>query len=200
MASGLKVCPVVLAGGQSRRMGRDKALLQLPDGQTLLQRAQSLLRNLRAPGDVEFLPPLVSGDRPGGIADSAVARGPLGGLRSVAEHLRREQIACDALLAIPVDMPLLGAEQLEKLCAEGIGSGEGALCFGRCYLPLWLRLDESSRDYLQGAITPGNDASIKALIRELGGRQLEMPPGNWHINLNRPDEFSEIYGAVIFEN
>ncbi|WP_308366166.1 MULTISPECIES: NTP transferase domain-containing protein [unclassified Microbulbifer] len=190
----MKVCPVVLAGGQSRRMGRDKALLQLPGGQTLLQRAQSLLSNLRA-RNVEFLPPLVSGNRSGGIADSTVARGPLGGLHSVAEHLRREQIACDALLAIPVDMPLLGAEQLEQLCAEGVGSGERALCFGRCYLPLWLRLDESGRDYLQGAITPGNEASIKALIRESGGRQLEMPPGNWHLNVNRPQEFAEICGA-----
>ncbi|MBB3059653.1 molybdenum cofactor guanylyltransferase [Microbulbifer rhizosphaerae] len=191
----MKVCPVILAGGQSRRMGRDKALLQLPGGQTLLQRAQSLLSSLHAAAGVEFLPPLVSGNRPSGIADSEPVRGPLGGLHAVAEHLRREQIACDALLAIPVDMPLLGAEQLEKLCAEGVGSGEGALCFGRCYLPLWLRLDESSRDCLQGAITPGKEASVKALVRELGGRQLEMPPGNWHINVNRPEEFAEIYGA-----
>ena len=191
----MKVCPVVLAGGQSRRMGRDKALLQLPDGRTLLQRAQSLLCSLRVPG-VEFLPPLVSGDRPGGIADSALARGPLGGLHAVAGHIRRENIACDALLVIPVDMPLLGVEQLEKLCAEGTGIEARALCFGRCYLPLWLRLDEFSLEYLQRAITSEKEASVKALIRELGGRQLEIPPGNWHRNVNCPQEFAEIHQAL----
>lgn len=188
----MKVCPVVLAGGQSRRMGRDKALLQLPGGQTLLQRAQSLLHNLRAPGNVEFRPPLVSGNRPGGIADSAVARGPLGGLHSVAEHLRREEIACDALLAIPVDMPLLGTEQLEQLCVEGVGSGEGALCFGRCYLPFWLRLDRCSRSYLRESMEGKKEASVRGLLSYLQGRQLPVPEGNWHINVNCPQEFEAL--------
>jgi len=185
---------VLLAGGQSRRMGRDKAQLQLPDGQTLLQRAESLLRSLCASEAVQFLPPLISGDRPGGVADSASGRGPLGGLHSVCEYLPEKNVACDALLAIPVDMPFLHAELLEKLCLEGAGGGVGALCFGRCHLPLWLRLDESSRDYLRGFMEGKKETSVRALVRQLGGRQLEMPPGNWHLNVNRPEEFAEACG------
>lgn len=185
----LRVCPVLLAGGRSRRMGRDKAQLQLADGQTLLQRAESLLRGLDAEG-LQFLPPLLSGDRPGGIADRLADSGPLGGLHSVAEYLHEGKTPCDALLSISVDMPLLQARQLQSLCAAGFSSGAGAACFGRCHLPLWLRLDGRSRACLLELVR--EQASVRELIRRLDGRQLEMPPGDWHINVNRPQEFAAL--------
>ncbi len=190
--SQLRLCPVLLAGGRSRRMGRDKAQLQLPNGQTLLQRAESLLRGLNADG-LQFLPPLVSGDRPGGIADRVPDSGPLGGIYSVAEYLREEKIPCDALLAIPVDMPLLQARQLRDLCVAGSSSGASAACFGRCYLPLWLRLDGRSRACLRELVRGEGEASVRELLGRLGGRQLEMPPGDWHINVNRAQDFSDLF-------
>ncbi|WP_250458940.1 molybdenum cofactor guanylyltransferase [Microbulbifer litoralis] len=191
MVSRLSVCPLVLAGGRSRRMGRDKAQLRLASGQTLLARAESLLRSLRVPG-LEFLPPLTSGDRPGGIADRVPDRGPLGGLHAVAHFLQERQVRCDALLVIPVDMPLLQRAQLEALCCAGPESGAGALCFDRFYLPLWLRLDERCRNYLRAAVERPETPPVRALIATLGGCQLRKPLGDWHQNVNTMREFSNL--------
>ncbi|MCW8125816.1 molybdenum cofactor guanylyltransferase [Microbulbifer halophilus] len=188
----MRICPLVLAGGRSRRMGRDKAQMQLADGQTLLVHAETLLRRMRAPAGAALLPPLISGDRPGGIADPVPDCGPLGGLHAAAEHLRRERIHCDVLLAIPVDMPLLRRAQLQTLCSEGLANRAGALCFERCYLPLWLRLDEPSRDYLRGAVAEREKPSVRALIEAVSGRQLPKPPGDWHKNVNTMREFADL--------
>lgn len=92
-------------------------------------------------------------------------------------------------------MPLLNAELLQQLCVEGANRGEKALCFGRCYLPLWLRLDETSQSYLRQFIAGEKDASVGALVKELGG-QLEMPPGDWHRNVNHPQDFKHIYHSA----
>ena len=59
---GLSFTGVVLAGGRSSRMGRDKALLEI-DGCTLLDRAVALLHEAGAATVI------VSGDRPGAIGD-----------------------------------------------------------------------------------------------------------------------------------
>lgn len=176
-------------------MGRDKAQLRLADGQTLLARAESLLANLRMSG-VAFPKPLVSGDRPGGITDPVPDRGPLGGLHAAAEYLRRKGGHCDALLAIPVDMPLLQGALLERLCREGLESDAGALCFERCYLPLWLRLDERSREYLRRAVDGREAPSVRALIEAVGGHSLPKPLGDWHKNVNTLREFSEVSGST----
>jgi len=184
----LRICPVVLAGGQSRRMGRDKARLLLPGGETLLQRALGLFAALPALDGVELLPPRVSG--PGGIADCGPACGPLGGLWAVSEHLRAAQVPCDGLLVVPVDMPLLQAAQLLSLC-RAAQAGAPAACLGRYWLPLWLRLGEFSRAYL-GRVAAGRGArSLCALFAALDGRQLPVPAGGWHCNVNRPQEFEQ---------
>lgn len=88
---------VVLAGGQSSRMDRDKALIEV-DGITMLDRAIALLR----PHAKEVL---VIGDprkyTPGHatvIADDLPGKGPLGGLVTALKHARYVRIivlACD---------------------------------------------------------------------------------------------------------
>jgi len=100
---------VVLAGGRSRRMGRDKALLDW-QGRTLLEHA---VARFAAAG---IAPVVVSGERPAqaGIPDTHAEAGPLAGLLAVARaHPGRW------LVAVPVDMPLLPAAWLAQLAREG---------------------------------------------------------------------------------
>ena len=190
-AGSRSVCPVVLAGGLSSRMGRDKALLKLPYGETLLARARNLLTTLPPPAGVEFMPVLVSGARPGGVPDRVPEVGPLGGLQAIARHLQEEGRDCDALLVIPVDMPLLGRGELRTLCAAG-QSVEQAVCFGDFYLPAWLPLNARTRRYLDAAVVGDAIASIRALYGFLGCMQLPVPQGDWHLNANQPDDFIRI--------
>ena len=189
---------MVLAGGQSRRMGRDKATLLLPTGQTLLQRAQALVRSLEDQNGLRFLPALVSGKVDSGIADAVPDRGPLAGLYSVSRFLQQRGMPCDALLVVPVDMPLLRRADLQKLCEEGTGIGAHAVCFGSYHFPLWLRLNRHSLKYLREFIQGARDGAVHSLMRHLDGRRLEVPTGNWHLNVNRPHEFASLCDTVEF--
>ncbi|MDO1529431.1 NTP transferase domain-containing protein [Fulvimonas sp. R45] len=156
---------VVLAGGRSTRMGRDKALLDW-QGRPLLERR---LDALRASGvdDVR-----VSGDRPAyqGVADAQPGLGPLAGLAAVAEATAGEA----ELLVIPVDMPLLGAALLRRLRME-----QPAACGLRCaghVLPMRLRLDPASRALL-AALLRGREPrqrSLRALQQALDCAEIAL--------------------------
>ena len=90
---------IVLAGGRSRRMGRDKTALELA-GQTLPDRAAAVLRECFA----EVLI-IRHDDRPG--------LGPIGGLQTA---LRRVQT--DALFVVAGDMPWLEAGLIRQMAGE----------------------------------------------------------------------------------
>lgn len=107
----MELSALILAGGESRRMGRNKAWLEL-DGKPLLRLALDKVRALgiqevfvsgRAGEDYSALPCPVLFDQVPGL-------GPLGGIeRGLAE--------CTAplLLVLPVDLPFLTTDFLRKL-------------------------------------------------------------------------------------
>ncbi len=96
------IAGVILAGGQSSRMGVDKSQLTFKN-QTLLERAHNLLIQ----SSIE--PVFISG--PNGIQDRYNNIGPLGGILSCLTQLTEYNY----ILFTPVDMPLLKKEILEKL-------------------------------------------------------------------------------------
>lgn len=107
---------LLLAGGRSRRMGRDKALLPHPEtGVALLTRQAAVLRAagcsevlLAAPAERAYALP---GARR--IDDAALDRGPLGGL--VAGLAAAES---PLVLVLAVDLPRVDAELLRSLVAN----------------------------------------------------------------------------------
>lgn len=98
----VKIAGIVLAGGQSLRMGQDKAMLTI-DQHTLLVRAFNLLKQ------VGLSDCFVSGDYPDFpcITDKHSGLGPLAGIAACTEHLFYDY---NALFIMPVDMPLLAAQ------------------------------------------------------------------------------------------
>ena len=111
---------VLLAGGESRRMGRDKATIEL-GGRPLWERQLELLRAVRPekifvsarsapswlPNDVELL------------VDDAPSHGPLSGLTKGLAAMRTPH-----LLVLAVDMPFMTAGELRSLLGrvnEGCG-------------------------------------------------------------------------------
>lgn len=95
---------VVLAGGQSQRMGADKALLEF-QGSTLLHHQVQLLSNLCSHV-------IVSGEYVGFdcVPDATERCGPLGGIYSAVK-----QFPTSALLVMPVDMPQVAELHLRAL-------------------------------------------------------------------------------------
>ena len=112
---------VLLAGGKSSRMGRDKSALPV-NGEPLWQRQLAVLH---ATGPAEIF---ISGKSDGPYADCGVEIladefpdcGPLGG---IATALRR--CTAERLLVLAVDMPTMTAAFLRTLVEESQRAGKG---------------------------------------------------------------------------
>ena len=91
---------LILAGGRSRRMGRDKA--------SLIWRGHSLLDHARRLAQAAGADPVLISGRKDGLADPLPDLGPAGGVLALVRHW---QAAVDCLparwLLLPVDMPAL---------------------------------------------------------------------------------------------
>ncbi|MFH1735552.1 MAG: molybdenum cofactor guanylyltransferase [bacterium] len=109
------ITPYILAGGQSRRMGQDKRWLEWND-RKLIDIAIDLAQ------EATGLSPILVGDTFEDstyrgckiIPDTAPQKGPLGGLVAALRDCQSEW-----LLALPVDMPRLGAVDLHALISPG---------------------------------------------------------------------------------
>lgn len=176
MADGL--LGVVLAGGRSSRMGRDKALLEI-DGVSLLARAIALLHEAGAERVV------VSGDRPqfSGVPDVAEGRGPVGGIVSVlAAH------PGSALVAIPVDQPKLDAHSLRQLI-EALEHAPAA-CFEAHPLPWAARVDEGLRAAIDAAFVERPQGPSMHRLHELcGGVAIPVSSAVVLGNVNTPADW-----------
>jgi len=107
---------IVLAGGQSRRMGADKAFVTL-DGQQLIERVMGALRQVCG----EII--VVSSDtrpyamlRARMVLDSIPSFGAIAGL-----HAALQAMDTDLGVAVAVDMPLLSAPLLRAMVEAAAG-------------------------------------------------------------------------------
>ena len=113
---------VLLAGGESRRMGTDKATFPFR-GRPLWQNQVELLRRLN-PAEIFISARTDPKWRPQDVmfvADVPPSRGPLSGLASSMNRM-----STSYLLALAIDMPRMSSEYLEFLCAQ-IDCGRGVL-------------------------------------------------------------------------
>lgn len=175
---------VLLAGGRSSRMGRDKALLPWGNG-TLLTHLHALLRTAGASEIV------VSGDRPElhGVPDADPGTGPVGALAQLAPRLRD-----GAWIVAPVDMPLLSADLLRAL----LPIGAECVCVEEHALPMGLRLDARTRAVMaEIGARHGRERSLRGLQERLKTVHLPQPPWRDVLrNCNTPEEWDALRHAM----
>lgn len=177
----------VLAGGQSSRMGRDKALLPYR-GTTLVEYMASLVRE--AVGSVALIGDPAKFGRFGlpVIADEIPGRGPAGGIYTA---LRSCQTDWNLILACDMpDVPLSllrdlvrAAERAERACiaATGPDSRPEPLCavyHRRCVPAL-------------GRAIQDNRLKMRELLNEIGWAGLSASSAAL-ANVNTPEEWSEL--------
>jgi molybdenum cofactor guanylyltransferase len=110
----MNVSAVLLAGGESRRMGRDKASV-LFRGKPLWQVQLELLRKLH-PAEILVSARTDPSWRPGDlhfVADIPPSQGPLSGLAASLA-----QLGSTHLLALAIDMPFMSESYLQYLCQQ----------------------------------------------------------------------------------
>ena len=185
-------CGLILAGGLSTRMGTDKAQLYR-NQQTMLEYSQSLLESL----GLEIL--VSGGDK--GLPDIVHQAGPLGGIYSA---INQHQLEGDALLILPVDMPLLTPQVLQQLVGVGEASGS-AVCYQGCYLPLYLPVNTALIDYLK-KVFPSEalgvsimPRSINRMLAAVGVTQLHIADDQVLSNANTPEEWRTIKSLIVPE-
>ena len=157
---------VILSGGQSRRMGRDKAGLSLA-GQSFLDRMTKELSPL-------FDGIYVSVDRPGRypgcreLPDLRPGQGPLAGLE--AAFLRT---GTEAVFLTAVDLPFASPDLARRVLA---GAGDGDACVIRRrdggVEPLFALYRRSCLPALTACLDEGRRA-VKALLDRVDCRWLE---------------------------
>lgn len=158
----MNISAVLLAGGESRRMGQDKATLPFR-GKSLWQIQLDLLRKLQpaqilvsARTDPDWRPPEVEF-----VADEQPGRGPLSG---IATTLSR--ITTGHLLALAIDMPFMTANYLRSLC-ERVESNHGVLpVIGNRAEPLAAIYPRDAYVDFVDALS-GRDFSLQSLARKL---------------------------------
>ena len=186
----MKFSAVLLAGGESRRMGEDKATIRFRKD-LLWQIQLDLLRKLQPselfvsaqidpswrPMDVQF------------IADDPPSRGPLSGIAAA--------LACttaDHLLVLGIDMPFMTANYLRALCEQTQpGCGVVPVIESRAEPLAAVYPREVCHDVV--ATLSGNDFSLQSLISKLiAANKLEPVQVSkeekalFH-NLNEPRDF-----------
>ncbi|MBI2782643.1 MAG: NTP transferase domain-containing protein [Gammaproteobacteria bacterium] len=171
----MKAIGALLAGGQSRRMGTDKALLPVGAG-TLLDHMTARLRAL------DLAEVVVCRDAPGCIADRIPGQGPLGALHSLGIHYPGRD-----LLVVPVDMPLLSAATLAALLTAS-NESQRPRHYAGYLLPLWLPLSPAAMRAIETRVTdPAADRSLAVLLRTLSAAAIRPPgPPEEFANVNTP--------------
>lgn len=186
---------LVLAGGKSTRMGRDKAGLVL-EGETLLGRHMDLLRRLGA-GRV-MVSRAVSESIPGAdriLVDREPGRGP-------AEGLALALAACgnSHLMVMAVDLPGLDVDWGRELVARAAPGRGVAPKTGRGWEPLAAVYPVEAAPELESRICAGRfglQAWLDAAV--VAGWLDAWEPGpaadRWFRNVNTPDDWRDISGS-----
>lgn len=188
----------VLCGGESRRMGADKAALVV-EGERLVERVARRLSTAADPVVVASGGPGRLGPLPWDeVADDRPGRGPLGGLVAVLDTSPHALVA-----VVAVDLPLASAPLLRWLAEQW--TGEDAL----------IPLDEDGRrqplhavytrriaPHLRAAL----DGNVLAIGRALEGLDVRLVPAlewgaagierGWALNLNTAHDLDSVRAFV----
>lgn len=183
------VTGVLLAGGKSRRMGQDKALLQL-DGMTLFERSLLLLQQF-------FSHILIAGERPDlersgvpAIADFYPGSA-LGGI-----HTGLFAAETDWIFVAPCDMPYPDARIVTRLLAERNGFDAVVPRTPEGYEPVFALYHKNCLTQME-AMLQQNEFRIYDFYQRIRIRYLESAdlPEGWErslINLNTPAQLARI--------
>jgi molybdopterin-guanine dinucleotide biosynthesis protein A len=183
---------LLLAGGESRRMGRDKAAVVFGD-EPLWRRQLRILRDLgpekvfvSARTESSWLPPGTEL-----LLDEPPSRGPLSGLTKALVQMQTSH-----LLVLAVDMPFVTREHLRLLCSLAEpGCGVVPIIGERTEPLAAIYPAEAAGDF--AAALAGTDFSLQRIIRKLAADEkvclYAIPVKDEHLyrSLNEPSDFKE---------
>lgn len=209
------VVGVVLAGGASRRMGRDKAALVI-GGEPLVRRSVTRLRRALAEVIVVGSPdlaPLIPETRI--VADDWPGRGPLGALATALRALDEPDAGAWSdgawwALLVACDMPFTQPTLLRAMARLALASPEAqavALRGPRGLEPLHAVYARSCQTPALARLATGGDASLQGLLATLQVREVAPedvrqldPAGRSTFNANTPEQWQRALALAADEH
>lgn len=165
---------IILAAGQSSRMGVDKAELNW-QGLPLWRRQIQFARELGA-DDI-----LLSHPRHG-QADLKPGFGPLSGL-----HTLLPQCLHNTVLVLPIDMPLLTPKLLTPLLAH-----QNSAYFAQSALPCVLKHNPTLHAYIASQLHEQGRRSVQSLLTHCQADAISCAEPERLINANTPEQWQNL--------
>lgn len=186
------VTGIILAGGESKRMGTEKALIQL-SGKTLIEKTAHIFKEL-------FPETIIISKDPGRfkmtgcreLADKSTERGAMIGLLTALEATEREFIFTAAC-----DMPFLNAPSISLIVNSGKGFDVALPCSGGHTHPLHALYSRRCLETMTQSFERGEKSLnrfIKSLppdrVRLISDEELSVvdPEKESLLNMNTPEE------------
>ncbi|MCI2282986.1 NTP transferase domain-containing protein [Colwellia sp. MSW7] len=195
---------VVLAGGLSTRMGRNKAKL-LRDDNSMLSMLEFSKQVLNESGINNIV---VSGDKYD-VPDTVKLSGPVGGILSVLAKYPQAK----SLLILPVDLPFMKAKALADLRLKGELSQKATFFEGHnipLYLPnnsyvtlflaqAFVKTGKQSNDKSRFSIAGQEKGpSIKALLKNIPHQAIQCSDASVLFNTNTPEQWQQAKQKLNF--
>jgi molybdopterin-guanine dinucleotide biosynthesis protein A len=185
------IAGLVLAGGQSRRMGQHKALVEV-GGVPLVARACGRLRDICAPI-------AVSVRESGPVADFVARLGipavfdlpasPASALNGVlAGLLWARSAGAELMLSIPCDVPFLPPDLPHKLIAAATDTSCAVARTFRGVEPLCAAWRTDLIDMLQAECGSESQSPLHAIVRRAQGIMVDFPDPEAFLNVNTPQD------------
>lgn len=194
MASALPAAGFVLTGGQSRRMGRDKALLEL-GGQPLVLRTVARLRPVVSEVFLVGAPERYAHLGVAALADSEPDRGPVAGFVAALRATR-----FDWNLVVACDLPYLETRFLEYLLEQARANPEAGAVVPQTedtWQPLCAAYRRRALPAFERVLGEGNPKIARAFaelrVRALTPAELHRFAFDLRMfkNMNTPEDYAE---------
>ncbi len=179
---------IILAGGQSSRMGQDKALMEI-DGIPMIQRIASVLK--------EFTDEIIIASNntihhqygDSGISDNFPHAGPMAGIETGLQIARN-----NSSIVVSCDTPFITATILESLVAEKDHDAIIARCNGRIH-PLVGIYRDSSLETIQSHLSTKR-LKMQDLLHSLNTKFIDFPNSMEEAfnNINTKEEWKQAIG------
>jgi molybdopterin-guanine dinucleotide biosynthesis protein A len=191
----LDVTAAVLAGGESRRMGTDKALLRTEGGTTWIERIVLVARNRSSRTMIITGPKL----RYGELFDSRTAevfpddpdvrgKGPLAGLVTALRKTTTKYLLC-----LTCDMPNVNDSAIEELGFPG--EGEILRSAEKQFFPMMVRVNSDTLRIAEEEIRT-NRRSVQNLLENVSARTVKIRREEAIRQFNTPEEVQSAKGSV----
>lgn len=178
-----RITGVILAGGKSSRMGRDKASVEYK-GATLLAHAKRLLQ------DAQVERTIILGGQFATVDDLHVHHGPA---RAAYDLMTRLMAQSEDVLVVfvPLDMPEMKAASLQTLVASAL-THQVACYFNQHYLPAVFPLNAEFMVIAEDVIKENPQPSMRKLLAAFNAKSIDFDGDEVElVNLNYWEQVTE---------